>query len=183
MGSASTSPSRTIIDDVMVQTWTTLLATSIYGSVLYITYRTFLPSFLVTHFDGLVNLSVVYDASLLVLILPLVPVGYAAREFIFSPSTAAQVAATNVGAKKTAFNAETATLRETFWHNVWGFDTHTKVVLQRTATLVAVVLGNTTLQGTLTVEGVDAVGAAGWASLWAAAGLLTGAVFWWVGDV
>ena len=111
----------------------------------------------------------------------MLPVGYAAREFIFSPSTAAQVSASTT--KAPAFNPVTATLGETFLHNVWDYNKHTKVILQRTATLVAVVFGNTCLQGTLTVAGIDPIGAAGWAGIWATAGLLTGAVFWWVGDV
>jgi hypothetical protein len=184
----SSSPTRTIIDDMTVRLWTTLLATSIYGSIFYISYRTFLPSFLITHFEGLVTLSTAYETSLPILLASMVPVGYAVREFIFSPSTAAAAAAESAASGKSsasspAFNPVTATLGETVLHNVWGYNRHTKVTLQRTATLVGLVLGNTWLQGTLTVAGIDPVGAAGWAGLWAGAGLASGAVFWWVGNV
>ncbi|KAI9744682.1 MAG: hypothetical protein M4579_007687, partial [Chaenotheca gracillima] len=105
---------------------------------------------------------------------------YAAKEFIFVPATAAR---TDLGdALASAFNPETATLLETLRHNFWGFPKRTKVIITRTATLIAVSGLNTWMQTFVTVEGVESAGAVGWTGMWVVAEALTGFALWWIGD-
>ncbi len=105
----------------------------------------------------------------------------AAKSFIFTP--AASAAPSSADAKNTAFNPETATLGETFWHNAWGTSTRTKVVIKRTATLMLVTGVNTFVQTFVTIEGVEAAGAATYSAVWVAAALFTGTTLGLVGDV
>ena len=85
--------------------------------------------------------------------------------------------------EKAVFNPETATLWETVQWNFWGWDERTRQVVVRTATLAAVSAMHTWVQLYMTVEGVEGTGAAGYAAVWAIAGLAVGGVFLWVGDV
>ncbi|KAI9809500.1 MAG: hypothetical protein M1827_006806 [Pycnora praestabilis] len=172
---------HSIINDLPVRIYTTLLAASIYSVVVYASYYTWLPVYLVVHFDGMRNISAAHSAAVPALLASFVPIGYAAREFIFTPSTGARM--DRGDAIASAFNPATATLGETVWHNVWGYPKRTKVIIERTATLVVVSGLNTWLQTYVTIEGAEGSGAAGWSGVWAAAGALTGAVLWWVGDV
>lgn len=172
---------RSIINDFGVRLWTSALAAAIYGVIVYTSFHTWLPVHLVLHFDGLRDLSAAHSAALPYLIASSFPIGYAAREFIFTPATGARPDLADIRAK--AFNPETASLLETLWYNVWGFSKRTRTIIQRTATLVAVVGAHTWLQVFVTIEGAEMYGAAGWAGIWAAAAALTGAAYWWVANV
>ena len=136
---------------------------------------------LVIYFDGLRDISAAHSAALPYLIASSLPIGYAAREFIFTPATGARPDLGDIRAK--AFNPETATLMETVRYNVWGFSKRTRTLVKRTATLVAVAGAHAWLQVYVTIEGAEGYGAAGWAGVWATAAALTGAAFWWVADV
>ena len=107
--------------------------------------------------------------------------GYAAREFLFSPATGAKKDLGDI--RNEAFNPETATLSETVRYNAWGFSKRTRTMIKRTATLVTVTALNTWLQTYVTIEGSESYGAAGWSGVWALAAALAGTVFWWVADV
>ncbi|KAI4134529.1 MAG: hypothetical protein LQ347_001452 [Umbilicaria vellea] len=172
---------RSIINDFGVRLWTTALAAAIYGVVVYTSFYTWLPVHLVLYFDGLRDISAAHSAALPYLIASSFPIGYAAREFIFTPATGARPDLGDIRAK--AFNPETASLRETLWYNVWGFSKRTRTIIQRTATLVAVAGTHTWLQVFVTVEGTEFYGAAGWAGIWSAAAALTGSAYWWVANV
>lgn len=160
---------------------TTLLAAGIYSVVLYASYSTWLPTHLVVHFNGLPTIAPAHKAALPLLIGTLLPLGYAAREFLFAPATGARLNLADIRAR--AFNPATATLAETLRYNLWGYSKRTRELIKRTATLVAVSGFNTWLQTYVTVEGVESVGAAGWAAVWAAAAGATGLAYAWVGDV
>lgn len=137
---------------------------------------------LVLHFDGLPTIAPAHAAAALPrLLLTLLPLGYAAREFLFAPATGARLNLGDIRAR--AFNPATATLAETVRYNLWGYSKRTRELIKRTATLVVVSGFNTWLQTFVTVEGVESVGAAGWAGVWAAAAVGTGLVYAWVGDV
>lgn len=172
---------RSILNDLPVQLYTTLLAAGIYGVVVYSSFKTWLPVHLVLYFDGIKDISAAHDAALPFLILAFTPLGYAARAFLFTPATGAKRDLGDI--RNLAFNPETATLAETIKYNVWGYSKRTRTLIKRTATLAAVTYIYTYLQVYGTVEGTEGYGAAGWACVWATAAALTGAIFWWVGDV
>ena len=172
---------RTIINDLPVAVFTSLLAAGIYGIVLYSSFATWLPTHLILHFDGLRDLTGAYEATVALLLPAFIPSGIAAKSFLFTPSTGARADLGDI--KNSAFNPETATLWETVLYNLWGYSKRTRTIIKRTATLAAVVYLNTFLQVFVTVEGADAIGAAGWACVWATATVLTGSALWWVGNV
>ncbi|KAA6407937.1 MAG: hypothetical protein FRX48_08288 [Lasallia pustulata] len=150
---------RPIIHDSSVLLWTTLLAAAIHAVLLYLSLITWLPLHLVLHFDGLRDISAAHGAALPYLLAASLPLGYAAREFLFTPATGARRDLAEL--KATAFNPETASLAETLWYNFWGFSKRTRTLVVRTATLVAVVGVHTWVQVFVTVEGTEAYGAAG----------------------
>ena len=172
---------RSIINDWEVSVYNSLLAAGIYGVVVYSSFATWLPVHLVLHFDGLRDISAAHEASVPLLLASFIPIGIAAKSFLFTPATGATRNLDDI--KATVFNPETATLAETIKYNLWGYSKRTRVMITRTATLAAVSFLNTFLQAGVTVEGADVYGAAGWASIWATAAALTGTMFWWVGDV
>lgn len=172
---------RSVINDFGVQTYISLLAASVYGVVVFGSFGSWLPVYLVTHFDGIKDISALHNANFLFLIASFVPVGFAAKLFLFTPSQAAKADKYD---KETAnFNPETATFGETLLYNLWGYSHRSRQLAKRTATLVAVGGLHTWLQTYATVEGAEALGAAGWSSVWALAATLTGVAFLWVGDV
>ena len=172
---------RSVINDWEVSVYNSLLAAGIYGLVVYGSFATWLPVYLVTHFDGLRDISGAHDARLPFLIASFVPVGIAAKSFLFTPATGAKSDLGDIKAK--SFNPETATLAETVEYNVWGYSKRTRTMITRTGTLAAVTFLNTWLQGAVTLEGAESAGPAGWAAIWASGAILTGTAFWWVGHV
>ena len=172
---------RSVINDIPIRLYTTILAAGIYGVVVYGSFSTWLPVHLVIYFDGIRDISGAHSAALPFLIMSFLPVGYAAREFLFTPATGAKRDLEDI--KNLSFNPVTATLSETVQYNVWGHSKRTRTLIKRTATLVAVSGLNTWVQIYFTIEGTEGYGAAGWAGVWATAAALTGVLFWWVGDV
>ncbi len=172
---------RSVINDLSVQVYTTLLAAGIYGVVVFGSFGTWLPVYLVTHFDGLPDISAAHSAALPFLIMSFIPIGYAAKEFLFTAATGARADAYDKELAR--FNPATATLGETIIHNIFGYSKRTRTLIKRTAT-VAITGGlHTWLQTYVAIEGVEGFGAAGWSVTWAIAAMLTGAAFWWVADV
>lgn len=172
---------RSVINDFGVQTATSLLAAGIYGVVVLGTYSSWLPNYLITHFDGLRDMSALHNGNFPYLVASFLPLGFAAKVFLFTPATAAKPDKHDKEIAK--FDAETATLRETVLYNVWGYSKRTRALIKRTATLVAMAGFHTSLQTYTTVEGAELFGALGWSSVWALAATLTGAAYWWVSDV
>jgi hypothetical protein len=172
---------RSIINDWEVSVYNSLLAAGIYGLVVYGSFVTWLPVHLVTRFNGIRDISAAHEASLPILMASFIPIGIAAKSFLFTPATGAARNLNDI--KAVAFNPETATLWDTIWYNVWGYSKRTRIMIKRTATLATFCFLNTWLQVAATVEGAEVLGAIGWASVWATAAILTGTVFWWVGHV
>ena len=171
---------RPVVKDWGVQNFTALAAAGVYGVVIYGSVRTWLPVFLVTHFEGLRDLGGVHDAIFGIIVVGCVFNGYAAMTFIFTPSMGATPDTRD--ARNAAFNPATATFGETVKYNIWGHSKRTRTLIKRTLAAIAASGGHTLLQMYLVVEGVEATGAAGWAAMWAVAHVLTGMVFWWIGD-
>lgn len=172
---------RSIISDLPVQIFTSALGASVYAAVLYSSYLTWLPSHLAVHFDGLRDISAAYAGQFPKLCLTFVPVGIATKVFLFTPSTGAKADLGDI--KNTAFNPATATLGETVYQNFWGYSKRTRTLIKRTLTLAAVSYLNTWLQVSVTVEGTESQGAAGWACVWATAAIITGFAYLWVGNI
>ena len=172
---------RSVINDRSVQFLISILATMIYGLVLYASLYTWLPLHIVTHFDGVRSLQAAHEAAYLFVALGVVPLGFAAKAFIFTPAMGGKPDSRD--AKNAAFNPVTASFWETVEYNVWGHSIRTRTLIQRTATVISYTGLYNALQTYFVVEGAELSGAAGWSGVWALAATLTGIVFWWVGDV
>lgn len=174
-----TVPNNEIVTSVTIQAYTSVLAACIYATTLYTAYSSYLPVYLVTYFSEIKTVAAAHSATPFTLFPLTLLLGVAARSFIFTPAAAS--APSIVDAKLATFNPASATLAETFWYNVWGFDTRTKVVIKRTLTLMLIVSTNTFVQTFFTVEGVEAVGAVAYSGVWTLAAGITGAVLGLVG--
>ena len=154
--------------DFQVQAITTLLAAAIYSVTLYAAYASYLPMYLVTGFYGIPSVAAAHTATPISLLPITLALGAAARSFIFTP--AAAVSSTKV----VPLDTEAASLSETFWYNVWGYSKRTKVIISRTAALMLVSGINTFVQTFVTLEGVEATGAAAYSAVWVLASAITG---------
>lgn len=174
-------PNSEIITSPTIQAYTTILAGSIYALVLYTAYVSYLPVYLVTYFTNIPTIEAAHSATPITLFPLTFLLGLAAKSFIFTPAVAAVPSLAD--AKNAAFNPQTATLGEHFWFNVWGRSKRTKVVIQRTATLMLVSFTNTFVQTYVTIEGVEFEGAIAYAAVWATAAGIAGAALGIVGAV
>jgi hypothetical protein len=163
-----TVPNRDIVTDYQIQTITTLLAAAIYSVTLYAAYASYLPMYLVTYYYGIPSIAAAHAATPISLLPMTLAFGLAAKSFIFTP--AAAVSSTKVA----PLDAESASLSETFWYNVWGYSKRSKVVISRTAALMLISGINTFVQTWVTLEGVEATGAAAYSGIWVLASGITG---------
>ncbi|KAK5149078.1 hypothetical protein BJ546DRAFT_1063646 [Cryomyces antarcticus] len=173
-------PNRAVIHNYGVTASSALLGAAVYAVTVYAAYYSYLPVYLIVHFDGLRSLARVHDATVTTLLLPFLPLGWAASHFLFSASAGASHKNLR-DIRREAFNPATATLGETVAHNLWGHSKRSKVLINRTVTLVLFSAANIWFRTFVTVEGTDAPGAAGWASVWAVAATLTGVAYEWLG--
>lgn len=175
-------PNKDIVTDYTIQALITVLGGAIYSVTLFSAYSSFLPVALVTYFDNIPSIAAAHEATPITLIPLALVLGLAARSFIFTPATASS-SSSPVDANTPGFNPATATLSETFVHNVWDYSPRTKIVIGRTATLMLVSFVNTFVQVFVTIEGVEPLGAVAYSSVWTVAALITGASFGLVGAV
>jgi hypothetical protein len=172
-------PNRPILTDPYTTAATSTLAAAIFATLVQAGFATILPTFLITHFTDLRDVSAAHigAAGLPTLLLSLLPAGYAAYDFLFVPSTAAAPPPTHY-----AFHPATAGLAAHLYHNAWGwYSARQKQLIARTALLAALVVGETLVQTWGTIKGVEWPGALGYAAMWAAGVAVVGAVFDWVG--
>ena len=172
---------RSLISDIQLQILITLLAAGVYGVVVFGSFKTWVPKFFVTHFEGIKDITSLYNSQFVLLCAAFIPTGAAAKTFLFTPSTAAKSDAYDLEVE--AFDAEHATLTETLLHNIYGHSKRVRILGQRSLILAAVVGFHTWLQTYLVVDGAEGIGAVGWSSIWSAAALITGLIFAWTGDV
>ena len=140
-----------------------------------------MPKYLVTHFEGIKDISLLYNSTFIYLAGTFVPTGFAAKTFLFTPAVAAKPDPNDK--KAGAFDAETSTLRETFVHTFWSHSKRVKVLIQRTGSLAAMVGMHTWLHTYVAVDGAEGYGAAGWSGVWALAATVTGFAFFWMSHV
>ncbi|KAK4456288.1 hypothetical protein QBC34DRAFT_481365 [Podospora aff. communis PSN243] len=189
-GAHSAAPNvtnREIVVDRGIQVLTSLLAGFVYSVVLLLASRTYLPTTLVLHFEGIPTIRPAADAVLLGFDSPKTQVlsllfGIAARTFIFTPLVTTPRTAEEE--KEIAeFDPVNATLGQTAAFNLWGFTNQTKVSIKRTAVVMLCSAVNSYLQCTLGIQGVDSYGAVVYASVWVIAALVTGLSLRYVGSV
>jgi len=174
MRHAANVPNKEILTSTSIQVYTTLLASGIYSVALFTAYVSFLPVYLVTYFTNIKTIAAAHSATPITLFPETIILGLAAKAFIFSPAVA------TVPSKKATLNPETATLLETFLYNVWGYEKRTKVVVQRTVTLMLVSGMNTFVETFVAIEGVEARGAIVFAGVWVVANGMAGVALGWV---
>lgn len=173
-----TVANRSVIEDLPIQIVTSVLGAGTYASVILAGYFTFLRTWLILHFENLPSLVAAYDTQFFVLILSLLPVGIASKVFLFTPTAAARRDATD--AVNAQFDAETATLAETIWYNVWGYSKRVRVLILRTLIVASMSGVSTTIRTYASIDGVDLIGALGWASPWVVGAFFTGIAYAWV---
>ncbi|EAW09656.1 uncharacterized protein ACLA_038710 [Aspergillus clavatus NRRL 1] len=169
---------RAILQDRPTAFYTTVAAAAIYSVALYLSYASWLPAYLVVHFENIPDIRAVHagPAGLPALFITLLPAGWAARDFLFVSSTGAS----NKSSACTS-NSEDEYLACAIYRQTWGaVSPKTRVLVLRTALLASVVILNTVFQVAGTVKGVDVCGATMWGAIWGAATLAIGGVFGWI---
>lgn len=179
---AAAVPNRSIIADLQILLSTSFFGAALYSLTVWSALRVFgLPHFMASHFDGLRSLEHAHVATLQGLFIILAPLGYAAREFLLTPTLGAKAA--HPQDEPQPFDPATATLRETLEYNLVGDKYRAKVATRRALVLTGLVFANTAALCVRSLDGTDFVGAAGYAGVWAFASLVAGLGFRWVGDV
>ncbi|SMY24438.1 unnamed protein product [Zymoseptoria tritici ST99CH_1A5] len=189
-GEKQKTPNQDIAQDNSVQFVTAALGASIYAFVLYSSFTTWLPTFLVVHFDGIRSMEKVHSTGIWLLLALFGPLGYAATQFIFVPAIGD---AQNPGpiprdakARELRFDPETASLSQHVLHNLHmnpnGLTARGHILIKRTIMLAASSFFTSLTRSLMTIEGTDLAGALGWAGVWASAAGLVGLAFAWVAD-
>ncbi len=171
---------RSILNDSWTTIATSVLATAIIAVLLELSFATFLPVHLITHFTGIRDLTVTHlgAAGLPSLLAALIPAGVAAREFLFVSSTGVPPSS-----EEYTFDPATSDLRQHVYHNVWGwYSSRQKELISRTTLLAIMVVGETIIQTWGTIKGVEFWGATWYAAIWGIGIAVVGAVFDWVGE-
>lgn len=176
---------QTVAQDWSINGLVSLLGASVFSITVYSGFYTWLPSYLIVHFNGLRSLEYAHNSSLPLIVVLFFPIGAAVSQFLFVPAVGS---AGNPGLTDLAlrpdlapFNAETATFTQTLAYNVGygttGLSKRAEVLAKRTAVLIACTSGNTFVRVLFALEGTEMTGAAGWAALWGSASALTGLAF------
>lgn len=178
--SSSAVANRSILQDRLTTTFTTLLAAAIYSVVLYASYASWLPAQLVVHFESIPDVSAAHagPAGLPALFLTMIFAGYAAHDFLFVSSTGHPEPSPD---KTAPVNREGEYLVQALYRKTWcQLSTKTRILVSRTLILASAVLLNTTVQVAGTIQRVSVQGALTWGALWAVATLAVGATYGWV---
>jgi hypothetical protein len=173
------APNAELLTDKPIALLTSLLSGAIFTISLFAAYVTYLPGYLVVYLNKLPSLAAAHETSYVKLLPVTLPMGLAAASFIFTPAEAQEVPKPGEGEQ---FDPVNATLQETVWWNLWGWNNRTKTVMKRTATLALMTGVNTTLQTALTIEGAEVWGGVAWASVWVFASVVTGFALGAVGN-
>ncbi|OJD18147.1 hypothetical protein AJ78_01813 [Emergomyces pasteurianus Ep9510] len=195
----------TILTDCPTTVYTTLVAACIYTVILYASLATWLPTYLVTYYDGLPDLRNAHmgPKGFISLLVTLLPAGYALRDFLFLSSIGVAqldqqqhkkaVVATEEGAEadvKAEGKKARSTYEEDFpgeflvaslYRRYWlALPSKTRVLVSRTAALATIIMLNTIVQVVGTISGAEIEGAVGWGAIWTLATCVTGVLFGWV---
>ncbi|KAK3638279.1 hypothetical protein LTR22_017921 [Elasticomyces elasticus] len=182
-------PNQQVANDRLIFALVGMLGASIYSIVIYTSLYTWLPVYLITHFDSIRSVQRAHDASVPLLLLSFIPMGWATSQFLFTPSIGSRgnpgLTDPKIYPEKTDFDPETATFGETLAFNLGfkgGFTKRAQVLVKRSAVLIVCSVANTFTRTLLTVDGTEPFGAAGWAGVWGLAALLTSVAYGFVGN-
>jgi hypothetical protein len=173
---------RGILQDRLTAIYTSVAAAAIYTVFLYLSFSTWLPVHLVTHFEDLPDIRPVHagPAGLPSVFLSLLFEGYAAYDLLFI-SSAGWSAEDDTAKGTPATNRHGEYLITSVYNRTWGnLSRKSKILISRTIVLATITLLNTVVQVSGTVKGVDVQGSAGWGLVWAAAALTIGSTFAWI---
>ncbi|KAK8021471.1 hypothetical protein PG990_006609 [Apiospora arundinis] len=168
-----------LLTDKPIAVLTSLLSGAIFTISLFSAYATYLPQYMVVYLNNLPSITAAHEVYYLNLLPVTLPLGFAATSFIFTPAEAEEEPKTPVNGN---FDPVEASLKETVRWNLWGWSNRTKMVMKRTALLMAMTGINTTLQTALTIEGAELPGALAWSSVWVVASAVTGLALGAVGS-
>lgn len=177
---------KSILQDRPTTIYTSVAASSTFALLLYISFSTWLPVFLVTHFDGIPDITATYagPAGLPAMFFSLLPAGYAARDLLFLNSAGWSPdpeSSRDESSRDESSNNSNEYLVTSLYRQTWGrLGAKTRILLLRTITLALMMVLNTIIRVWGTIKGVDIVGAAGWGSIWAVAALVIGLTFGWI---
>jgi len=166
----------------------TLLAATVYSATLYISLQTFLPLRIISNFATIRTLEPAHTLSFSAIIAAALPLGLAARSYLYVPSIAASHEEDAAVVVKT-FDHKTATFTETI---VYGITNHPvykgiysrrgQVLCKRMIVLGLLTLGNGIAKIWGTISGAELRGSIEWTVIWIIAGQAVGALVGWVGD-
>lgn len=181
---------RSIINDPITTIAISATAALAYAVTLQLAFSYFLPSFLITHFSPLPSLEWAYNvaATFPTLLMWLAPAGIASTQLLFRPSEGAAsssnaaTGANSIALTHSHFDPSTASFVQHVHHNVWGWYTsRQKELIGRTFLLGVLLLTETVVHLCGEIQGVELLGAAGYASTWLAGAITLGIVMDWVG--
>lgn len=178
---ADPTSKRDIIQDRQTILYTSVAGATIFAVIMYLSFSTWLPGFLVTHFDGIPDIRTAYagPAGLPIWIITLLPAGYAARELLFVSSTGWSL--DREGEEHHRSEREGEYLVTSLYNRTWAsLSPKTRILISRTVVLATMTLLNTVVQVAGTIQGAEVVGATGWGAIWAVAALSIGTYFAWV---
>lgn len=181
----ATSPDA-VTSDTTITTLTTFLSSLLYTlPYLLLTSTGILPTFLATHFNGLRTLEAAHAATLPGIALLLLPLGWAATSFFFLPA-AHPLASSGPTSVTLPFDPVTASLGQTLHRNIFWhlyMPARTQEATKRIVVAYLLTVGYTAFWSWMEVDGVEPLGALGWASVWGLGSLLTGSILGWVGGL
>ncbi|KAL1955171.1 hypothetical protein VTO42DRAFT_8936 [Malbranchea cinnamomea] len=177
---ATSSQQRPAVQDTNTAFYTTIFATLIYTIAIYMSYSSWVPIFLINHFDGLPDLRSAHEGATMLLptFLTYLPAGFAARDFLLV-SSAGHPRAEERGP---AYREQPGELLiSSLYHRYWvPRRTKTKILVKRTAVLAMMIMANTVVQLLGTINGADLKGSLGWAGIWTVATVTIAAAFSWM---
>jgi len=183
-------PNQQVAQDSQIFILTMVLGAATYAIVVYGSLRTWIPVYLLKHFDRIRSLEHAHNAAHHMITLMLLPVGWATSQFLFTPMIESRrnpgLTDPKLGLERVIFDPETATFGETLAFNLGlgkdGFSKRAEVLLKRSIVLIICSMVNTFVRVLMTLDGSESAGAAGWASVWGIAAMLTSAAYAWVGN-
>ena len=176
------TPNQEVAQDPWVFQVVGLLGASIYAVTIYGSLFTWLPVYLVSHFDSIRSLEVAHAANVPLTTLLFIPIGWSTAQFLFTPTVGAKGNPGITDPKirpdiAARFLPEDASFPSTLAWNLGmgtnGWSKRAEILAKRTAVLVACTSINTFPRTLTTIAGTEAVGAAGFAGVWGTAGILT----------
>lgn len=185
-----------VANDTQIEYTVGLVAAAMYAIPVVASMTSWLPVHLATYFSGLRTLEPAHTAVFWWMLVGLLPLGWAARNFFFYP-----LANTNAitlvnkaslaysGHEKVAvleFDPETATLTQTihrnvFWHRY--LPPRTQELLRRTMLATAWTVANTAFKAYVEVDGAELPGALGWGGVWGSGTVLAAGMLGWIAGV